>query len=97
MQAKEDKASEKARVVAAIAADVQRDVDEALAALDAALANLKALKKNDVTEVRDDTSMTTAKDYLQTHRYLQIDCHLLNILPIGASHAATCSGSEAGY
>lgn len=53
VQEEEAKASEKARVAGAIAADAQRDLDEALPALDAALASLKSLNKNDVTEVRD--------------------------------------------
>lgn len=53
VQAEEAKASEKARFAGAIAADAQRDLDEALPALDAALASLKSLNKNDVTEVRD--------------------------------------------
>ncbi|KAM9332808.1 dynein axonemal heavy chain 1-like [Pholidichthys leucotaenia] len=48
----EAKASEKAHVAGAIASDAQRDLDEALPALDAALASLKSLNKNDVTEVR---------------------------------------------
>ncbi|XP_074517159.1 dynein axonemal heavy chain 1 [Sebastes fasciatus] len=52
VQAEEAKASEKARFAGAIAADAQRDLDEALPALDAALASLKSLNKNDVTEVR---------------------------------------------
>lgn len=53
VQAEEAKASEKARFAGAIAADAQRDLDEALPALDAALASLKSLNKNDVTEVRN--------------------------------------------
>lgn len=53
MQEEEAKASEKARFAGAIAADAQRDLDEALPALDAALTSLKSLNKNDVTEVRD--------------------------------------------
>lgn len=53
VQAEEAKASEKARFAGAIAADAQRDLDEALPALDAALTSLKSLNKNDVTEVRD--------------------------------------------
>ncbi|KAI3369512.1 hypothetical protein L3Q82_007723 [Scortum barcoo] len=52
VQAEEAKATEKARFAGAIAADAQRDLDEALPALDAALASLKSLNKNDVTEVR---------------------------------------------
>ncbi|XP_062843095.1 dynein axonemal heavy chain 1 [Trichomycterus rosablanca] len=52
VQAEEAKASEKARVAEAIATDAQKDLDEALPALDAALTSLKSLNKNDVTEVR---------------------------------------------
>ncbi|XP_030585284.1 LOW QUALITY PROTEIN: dynein heavy chain 1, axonemal-like [Archocentrus centrarchus] len=52
VQEEEAKASEKAGFAATIAADAQRDLDEALPALDAALASLKSLNKNDVTEVR---------------------------------------------
>ncbi|KAI4880923.1 hypothetical protein NFI96_025448, partial [Prochilodus magdalenae] len=52
VQAEEAKASEKARVAGAIAADAQKDLDEALPALDAALTSLKSLNKNDVIEVR---------------------------------------------
>lgn len=53
VQAEEAKASEKASFAGAIATDAQRDLDEALPALDAALASLKSLNKTDVTEVRD--------------------------------------------
>ena len=52
VQAEEAKALEKARVAGAIAEDAQKDLDEALPALDAALTSLKSLNKNDVTEVR---------------------------------------------
>uniref|UniRef100_A0A3Q3E168 Dynein, axonemal, heavy chain 1 n=1 Tax=Labrus bergylta TaxID=56723 RepID=A0A3Q3E168_9LABR len=52
VQAEEAKASEKARFAGAIAADAQRDLDEALPALDAALTSLKSLNKGDVTELR---------------------------------------------
>ncbi|XP_066527086.1 dynein axonemal heavy chain 1 [Hoplias malabaricus] len=52
VQAEEAKASEKAQVAGAIAADAQKDLDEALPALDAALTSLKSLNKNDVIEVR---------------------------------------------
>ncbi|XP_058647833.1 dynein axonemal heavy chain 1 isoform X3 [Onychostoma macrolepis] len=52
VQAEETKATEKARVAQAIADDAQKDLNEALPALDAALASLKSLKKNDVVEVR---------------------------------------------
>ncbi|XP_005102124.3 dynein heavy chain 1, axonemal [Aplysia californica] len=45
-------ATAKAMETEAIAADAQKDLDEALPALDAALASLKSLNKNDVTEVR---------------------------------------------
>lgn len=52
MQEEEAKASKKANFAGAIAADAQRDLDEALPTLDAALTSLKSLNKNDVTEVR---------------------------------------------
>nr|XP_031542333.1 dynein heavy chain 1, axonemal isoform X7 [Vicugna pacos] len=52
VQAEEIKANEKARKAQAIADDAQKDLDEALPALDAALASLRNLNKNDVTEVR---------------------------------------------
>lgn len=51
VQAEEIKANEKARKAQAIADDAQKDLDEALPALDAALASLRNLNKNDVTEV----------------------------------------------
>lgn len=53
VQEEEAKATEKAAFAATIAADAQRDLDQALPALDAALTSLKSLNKNDVTEVRD--------------------------------------------
>ncbi|KAG9260637.1 dynein heavy chain 1, axonemal [Astyanax mexicanus] len=52
VQEEEAKATEKAKISGAIAADAQKDLDEALPALDAALTSLKSLNKNDVTEVR---------------------------------------------
>ncbi|MCJ8744212.1 hypothetical protein PDJAM_G00116030 [Pangasius djambal] len=52
VQAEEAKASEKASVASAYAADAQSNLDKALPALDDALASLKSLNKNDVTEVR---------------------------------------------
>lgn len=51
VQAEEAKATDKARLSQAIADDAQKDLDEALPALDAALTSLKSLNKNDVTEV----------------------------------------------
>ncbi|NWV36400.1 DYH1 protein, partial [Grantiella picta] len=52
VQAEETKANEKAQAAQAIADDAQKDLAEALPALDAALASLKNLNRNDVTEVR---------------------------------------------
>ncbi|XP_068442262.1 dynein axonemal heavy chain 1 [Clinocottus analis] len=52
VQVEEAKASEKARFAGAIAEDAQRDLSEALPALDEALESLKSLNKSDVTEVR---------------------------------------------
>ncbi|KAL3881803.1 hypothetical protein ACJMK2_028195, partial [Sinanodonta woodiana] len=48
----EAQATEKAKETQAIADDAQRDLNEALPALDAAVASLKSLNKNDVVEVR---------------------------------------------
>lgn len=47
----EKEASVKAETTQAIADDAKKDLDEALPMLDAALASLKSLNKNDVTEV----------------------------------------------
>ncbi|NXX96308.1 DYH1 protein, partial [Centropus bengalensis] len=51
VQAEENKAKVKAQAAQAIADDAQRDLDEALPALDAALASLRNLNKSDVSEV----------------------------------------------
>ncbi len=48
----EKQANEKAIATKAIADDAQRDLDEALPALDAAVASLKSLNRNDIVEVR---------------------------------------------
>ena len=45
-------AAAKAKLSQAIADDAQKDLNEALPALEAALASLKSLNKNDVVEVR---------------------------------------------
>ncbi len=47
----EEEASQKAQLTKTIAEDAQRELDEALPMLDAALASLKSLNKGDVTEV----------------------------------------------
>ncbi|KAK2152282.1 hypothetical protein LSH36_335g03002 [Paralvinella palmiformis] len=52
VQKEEAQAAIKARETQAIADDAQRDLNEALPALDAALASLKSLNRNDVVEVR---------------------------------------------
>ncbi|XP_078481026.1 dynein axonemal heavy chain 1-like isoform X3 [Ciona intestinalis] len=52
VQKQETEAMAQAETSQAIAEDAQRDLDEALPALEAALASLKSLNKNDVTEVR---------------------------------------------
>ena len=52
VQKDEEEAVKKAKEAKAIADDAQRDLDEALPALEAALASLKSLNKNDVTEVK---------------------------------------------
>jgi len=51
VQKQETEATIQAEKAGAIAADAQRDLDEALPALEAALASLKSLNKNDVIEV----------------------------------------------
>lgn len=51
VQEEELKATEKKVFAGTIAADAQRDLDQALPALDAALTSLNSLNKNDVTEV----------------------------------------------
>ena len=48
----ESSANEKASKTKAIADDAQRDLDEALPALDAAVASLKSLNRNDIVEVK---------------------------------------------
>lgn len=48
----EQEAAEKEKNCQAISADAQRDLDQALPALEAALQSLKSLNKNDVVEVR---------------------------------------------
>ena len=50
---KEQEAQKQKDESAAIAADAQKDLDEAMPALEAALASLKSLNKNDVVEVSD--------------------------------------------
>jgi len=52
VQRDEEEAVKKAKEAKAIADDAQRDLDEALPALEAALASLKSLNKGDVTEVK---------------------------------------------
>eukprot|EP00106_Octopus_bimaculoides_P020122 XP_014787564.1 PREDICTED: dynein heavy chain 1, axonemal-like [Octopus bimaculoides] len=52
VQNEEAQAAEKTRETQAIADDAQRDLSEALPALEEALASLKTLNKNDVVEVR---------------------------------------------
>ena len=51
VQKEEQEATVKAEKTQAIADDAQKDLDEALPMLDAALASLKSLNKNDVVEV----------------------------------------------
>ncbi|KAL0978572.1 hypothetical protein UPYG_G00172390 [Umbra pygmaea] len=52
VQAEESKALDQKSRAEALAEDAQRDLDAALPALDAAVASLKSLNKNDVVEVR---------------------------------------------
>lgn len=72
VQAEEAKATEKARVAQAIADDAQKDLNEALPALDAALASLQSLKKNDVVEVQTSYFLLTSVHTQQMFR----SCHL---------------------
>lgn len=72
VQAEEAKATEKARVAQAIADDAQKDLNEALPALDAALASLQSLKKNDVIEVQTSYFLLTFVHIQQMFR----SCHL---------------------
>ena len=51
VQREEAQAGEKAKETQAIADDAQKDLNEALPALDAAVASLKSLNKGDVVEV----------------------------------------------
>ena len=52
VEVQEKEANEQAAKAKAIAEDAQRDLDEALPALDAAVASLKNLSRNDVVEVK---------------------------------------------
>lgn len=72
VQAEEAKATEKACVAQAIADDAQKDLNEALPALDAALASLQSLKKNDVIEVQTSYFLLTFVHIQQMFR----SCHL---------------------
>lgn len=56
VQAQEENANVKAASAREIAADAQKDLDEALPALDAAVSSLKSLSKNDVVEVKSMTN-----------------------------------------
>ena len=58
VEAEEASAKEKAAETEAIAADAQRDLDEALPALDAAVQCLKELRKEDINEVKNFTKPT---------------------------------------
>lgn len=55
VEGQEAVAQEKAAATKAIADDAQRDLDEALPALDVAVACLKDLKKNDIDEASRDS------------------------------------------
>jgi dynein heavy chain len=58
VRAEEQMASEKAEATKAIADDAQRDLDEALPALDEAVRCLSSLKKSDIEEVRGNQNPT---------------------------------------
>lgn len=93
MQAEEAKASEKARFVGAIAADIQRDLDEALPLLDAAHVSLKSLHKNNVTEVRDSGNDGVRSPSNRTKLFIFLN----RFFSIGERHAATSAGGAACY
>lgn len=100
VQAEEAKASEKAHFAGAIAADAQRDLDEALPALEAALASLKSLNKNDVTEVRhfdDDCARYHSNTIAFFLVYMQSITSWIFFFSIGTRHAATSPGGETGF
>ncbi|KAG8128294.1 hypothetical protein E2320_015160, partial [Naja naja] len=68
VQAEEMKAKVKAQTAQAIADDAQKDLAEALPALDAALASLRNLNKNDVTEkvwVTEEVNVEVALHFLE--------------------------------
>lgn len=92
VQDEEAKALVKADFAGAIAADAQRDLDEALPALDAALTSLKSLNKNDVTEV----SKTIRYCCIFT-LYAKYSFLIFFSFTIGARHAATPPRGEIGY
>lgn len=102
VQEEEAKASHKAKTASSIATDAQRDLDEALPALDAALTSLKSLNKNDVTEVRDfdDNGSRYSSKYtvLLVCRW-NVKCFMASagMFSAGPSNAASTPRSEVGY
>ncbi len=91
VQTEEEEATVKAEKTQAIADDAQKDLDEALPMLDAALASLKSLNKNDVVEV---CFLTTTFDDL--YQSLLI-CHYSIKMLLGASSAEAPYGCQAGH
>jgi dynein heavy chain, axonemal len=70
-------ANEKATATQAIADDAQRDLDEAMPALEAALEVLKSLKKENIDEVK--SLKTPPKGVILT---MEVCCILFNVKPI---------------
>ncbi|CAM9395971.1 unnamed protein product [Phaeothamnion confervicola] len=80
--AEESRANAKAAATREIADDAQRDLDEALPALDAAVACLNALKKSDIDEVK--SLKTPPKGVKLT---MEVCCMLFDVKPIKAKDA----------
>jgi dynein heavy chain len=84
VEADEKVANEKAQATKAIADDAQRDLDEAMPALDAALECLKNLKKSDIDEVKS----------LKTPPYgvkltMEVCCNMFEVKPIMVNDPST--------
>ena len=71
VQKEEQQAVAKARETQEIADSAQRDLNEALPALDAALASLKSLNRNDVVEVGWSCSVSAASVWQVGGRLVQ--------------------------
>ena len=83
VQKEEQQAVAKARETQEIADSAQRDLNEALPALDAALASLKSLNRNDVVEVS--RLLHGDKDYVHDFFFIALargSFHCVNIWPV---------------